>query len=112
MIILGKFVTFKWIILCACIGIFPILIAEPPKTPRKTGHVSVVGSGFSGLASALYLRKKGYNVTVFEKNKVAGGRAATYEEKGFKFDIGPSWLWMPDVFDEFFNDFHYQPKYT
>ena len=49
--------------------------------------------------------KKGYNVSVFEKNKNFGGRARQFESDGFTFDMGPSWYWMPDVFERFFNDF-------
>ena len=68
--------------------------------------VSIVGSGFSSLASACYLAKNGFEVTVFEKNSSLGGRARQFSKKGFTFDMGPSWYWMPDVFDKFFNDFN------
>ena len=51
------------------------------------------------------MSKKGYNVSVFEKNKNFGGRARQFESDGFTFDMGPSWYWMPDVFERFFNDF-------
>lgn len=64
--------------------------------------VIVIGSGFSGLSAAANLAHKGYDVTVLEKNATAGGRARQYEAKGFVFDMGPSWYWMPDVFDNFF----------
>lgn len=67
--------------------------------------ISVIGSGFAGLSAACYLSKNGYDVTVFEKNSQAGGRARTINEAGFLFDMGPSWYWMPDVFEDFFNDF-------
>ncbi|MEO5905730.1 MAG: FAD-dependent oxidoreductase, partial [Saprospiraceae bacterium] len=65
----------------------------------------VIGSGFSSLSAASYLAKAGYEVTVLEKNGEAGGRARTWSDKGFTFDIGPTWYWMPDVFENFFADF-------
>ena len=64
-------------------------------------NIAVIGSGFSGLSCAASLAQKGYQVTVFEKNKTLGGRARQFTEKGFKFDMGPSWYWMPDVFERF-----------
>ena len=69
------------------------------------GIVSIIGGGFSGLSAACYAAKNGNKVTIFEKNKKVGGRASLYSEDGFTFDMGPSWYWMPDVFDRFFNDF-------
>ena len=68
-------------------------------------QIFIIGSGFSSLSAACYLSKKGYNVSVFEKNKNFGGRARQFESDGFTFDMGPSWYWMPDVFERFFNDF-------
>ncbi len=65
----------------------------------------VIGAGFSGLSSAAYLAKAGYQVTILEKHNSPGGRARKFSEAGFTFDMGPSWYWMPDVFDSFFNDF-------
>ncbi len=67
--------------------------------------VAIIGSGFSSLAAASYLAKAGYDVTVYEKNSTLGGRARQLKSDGFTFDIGPTWYWMPDVFDVFFNDF-------
>src|SRR5688572_19936650 len=67
--------------------------------------VSLIGSGFSGLASASLLAREGFEVTVFEKNTTAGGRARKFEANGFVFDMGPSWYWMPDVFEKYFNLF-------
>lgn len=67
--------------------------------------VVVIGAGFSGLATACYLAKAGYTVTILEKNAWVGGRAHTVKEKGFSFDFGPSWYWMPEVFEQFFSDF-------
>jgi phytoene desaturase len=68
--------------------------------------VGVIGAGFSGLASACMLAKDGYQVTVFEKNDTPGGRARKFLADGFTFDMGPSWYWMPDVFEQFFNTFN------
>ena len=67
--------------------------------------IFIIGSGFSSISSATYLAKKGYEVTVFEKNPTVGGRARQFKKFGFTFDIGPSWYWMPDVFESYFNDF-------
>lgn len=67
--------------------------------------VIIIGSGFSSLASACYMAKAGYSVEVLEKNEQIGGRASMLEMDGFKFDMGPSWYWMPDVFERFFADF-------
>lgn len=67
--------------------------------------ISVIGSGFSGLAAACFAAKQGHEVTVFEKNETLGGRARMYQELGFTFDMGPSWYWMPDVFENFFSQF-------
>jgi phytoene desaturase len=65
-------------------------------------RVSVIGAGFSGIAAASCLAKEGFNVTVFEKNSLPGGRARKFETNGFVFDMGPSWYWMPDVFERYF----------
>ena len=67
--------------------------------------VIVIGSGFAGLSAACHLAKAGYQVTVLEKNEQVGGRARTLSVDGFHFDMGPSWYWMPDVFERFFNQF-------
>ena len=67
--------------------------------------VVIIGSGFSSLASAAYMAKVGYKVTVLEKNEQLGGRASVLEMDGYRFDMGPSWYWMPDVFERFFADF-------
>ena len=69
--------------------------------------VIVIGSGFAGLSSATFLAKAGYDVTVLEKNDSLGGRARVWETEGFKFDMGPSWYWMPDVFERYFKSFGY-----
>lgn len=67
--------------------------------------VAVIGSGFAGLSAASCLAKDGFDVTVYEKNDQPGGRARKFESEGFTFDMGPSWYWMPDVFERFFNNF-------
>ena len=72
--------------------------------------IKIIGSGFSSLAAACYLAKKGHEVTVFEKNGSIGGRARQLKKEGFTFDMGPSWYWMPDVFERFFGDFNKKPS--
>ena len=67
--------------------------------------VIVIGSGFSGLSAATCLAEAGYEVTVLEKNSTPGGRARSLSAGGYTFDMGPSWYWMPDVFESFFNRF-------
>ncbi len=65
--------------------------------------VIIVGAGFGGLSLAAMLSKKGFDVSVYEKNEQIGGRARVIKEKGYTFDMGPSWYMMPDVFENFFN---------
>ena len=65
----------------------------------------VIGSGFSGISAASHLAKNGWNVKVLEKNDSIGGRARKFENSGFTFDMGPSWYWMPDIFEKYFNSF-------
>lgn len=67
--------------------------------------VVVIGSGFAGLSAASFMAKEGWDVTVLEKNATAGGRARQLKENGFTFDMGPSFYWMPDVFDRYFAQF-------
>ena len=67
--------------------------------------IIIIGSGFSSLSASCYLAKLGYDVSVYEKNATVGGRARQLIKEGFTFDIGPSWYWMPDIFDKFFADF-------
>jgi phytoene desaturase len=67
--------------------------------------VAIIGSGFAGLSAACYLAKEGFSVEVFEKNSTLGGRARKFDQDGFMFDMGPSWYWMPEVFENFFNHF-------
>lgn len=70
-----------------------------------SSSVVIVGSGFSGLSAASFMAKAGWDVTVIEKNATPGGRAKQLKEGGFTFDMGPSWYWMPDVFENYFNKF-------
>jgi phytoene desaturase len=72
--------------------------------------VIVIGAGFAGLAAATKLADEGYEVRILEKNSVAGGRARLFEEDGFKFDMGPSWYWMPDIFERYFAEFNKKPS--
>jgi phytoene desaturase len=67
--------------------------------------VIVIGSGFAGLSAATNLAVKGYDVTVLEKNNCPGGRARVFKQNGFTFDMGPSWYWMPEVFEQYFEKF-------
>ncbi|MFM9006137.1 MAG: phytoene desaturase family protein, partial [Flavobacteriales bacterium] len=72
-----------------------------------TKKVHIIGSGISSLSTASFLAKAGYNVQIFEKNDSIGGRARQFEIQGFVFDMGPSWYWMPDVFEKFYKQFGY-----
>ncbi|MDI6050525.1 phytoene desaturase family protein [Flavobacterium sp. XS2P24] len=72
---------------------------------REIKKITIIGSGFSSLAASCYLAQSGHDVTVYEKNATIGGRARQLKMEGFTFDMGPSWYWMPDVFDRFFADF-------
>ncbi|MDQ0968212.1 phytoene desaturase [Flavobacterium sp. W4I14] len=73
---------------------------------EKKPTVIIIGAGFAGLAAAALLAKYGCDVTVIEKNQMAGGRARTWQKDGFLFDMGPSWYWMPDVFENYYNIFN------
>jgi len=72
--------------------------------------VIVIGSGFAGLSAATSLAQQGYDVTILEKNSVPGGRARQFKAEGFAFDMGPSWYWMPDVFEQYFARFNKKPS--
>jgi phytoene desaturase len=67
--------------------------------------VIVIGSGFAGLSAASFMAKEGWDVTLIEKNETPGGRARQLKENGFTFDMGPSFYWMPDVFERYFVQF-------
>ncbi|MFA5556373.1 MAG: phytoene desaturase family protein [Flavobacteriaceae bacterium] len=71
--------------------------------------LAIIGSGFSGLSAAAYAAKSGYEVHVFEKHNGSGGRARQFTtDQGYVFDMGPSWYWMPDIIENFFEDFGYK----
>src|SRR6056297_1509292 len=72
--------------------------------------VVVIGGGFGGLSAACYLARDGYDVTLLEKNDHVGGRGMVMKDRGFTFDLGPSWYMMPDVFEDFFADFGKKPS--
>jgi len=77
--------------------------------PKK--HVVVIGSGFAGLSAATHLAStNSCSVTLLEKNDSPGGRARKFEHQGFVFDMGPSWYWMPDVFEDYFAHFGKKPS--
>lgn len=71
-------------------------------------NIRVIGSGFAGLSAASFLAKAGHQVHLHEKNSCLGGRARVFEAEGFTFDMGPSWYWMPDVFEKYFGQFGHQ----
>lgn len=72
--------------------------------------LTIIGSGFAGLSAACYAAKDGFEVHLLEKNESPGGRASKFHAEGFMFDMGPSWYWMPDVFETFFGDFGKKPS--
>ena len=75
---------------------------------KRTKKIIVIGSGISSLTCAAHLAKAGHQVTILEKNETIGGRARKFTtDSGFIFDMGPSWYWMPEVFEKFYNEFGY-----
>jgi phytoene desaturase len=72
---------------------------------KDSKKIVVIGAGFAGLAAAAKLAQAGHDVHLIEKNDQTGGRARIWEKDGFTFDMGPSWYWMPEVFDNFFKEF-------
>ena len=72
----------------------------------RAEEVIIIGSGFAGLSAACFMAKAGSEVIVLEKNDQPGGRARRLLVDGFSFDMGPSWYWMPDIFERFFNQFN------
>jgi 1-hydroxy-2-isopentenylcarotenoid 3,4-desaturase len=74
----------------------------------RNGHgdrIVVVGAGIGGMAAAALLARRGFQVTVVERNDQAGGRARIWQQDGYTFDMGPSWYLMPEVFERFFAEF-------
>jgi len=71
----------------------------------KQKKITLLGSGIASLSCASFLAKAGHDVTILEKNDTTGGRARQFEANGFTFDMGPSWYWMPDVFEDFYQKF-------
>ncbi|MEQ8425769.1 MAG: FAD-dependent oxidoreductase, partial [Cyclobacteriaceae bacterium] len=67
--------------------------------------IAVIGAGFAGISAATTLAANNFDVTVYEKNSTTGGRARKFDSDGFVFDMGPSWYWMPDVFEKYFSRF-------
>ena len=80
-------------------------VDRPDCSSLEDETIVIVGSGFGGLSAACYLADAGADVTVLEKNEQLGGRASRLEADGFRFDMGPSWYLMPDVFERFFGHF-------
>ena len=72
---------------------------------RNKKNICIIGSGFAGLSAATHLVEEGNNVYILEKNSTNGGRARKFNSKGFTFDMGPSWYWMPDVIETYFKTF-------
>ena len=72
--------------------------------------IVVIGSGFAGMSAASFMAKAGWDVTVLEKHALPGGRGREFSQDGFTFDMGPSWYWMPDVFERYFSCFDKQVK--
>ena len=67
--------------------------------------IAVLGAGLGGLAAAIHLSSKGYDVTLFEKNEDSGGKIGIIQENGFTFDTGPSVITLPFVIDDIFSSF-------
>ena len=82
------------------------IIASIKTRMSKNKKVNIIGAGLAGLSASCFLAQAGFEVSVFEKNSKPGGRANFFEVDGFKFDMGPSWYWLPDVFENFFKSFN------
>lgn len=76
----------------------------------RTKQAVIIGGGLAGLSAACYMARAGYRTILLEKNKAVGGRAQFAEDKGYKFNLGPSWYVMPDIYEDFFNDFGQKPE--
>ena len=90
-----------------CLSFLLLLLNKNIPVNKK---IAIIGSGFSALSAACYLAKAGNEVVIYEKNATIGGRARQLKKEGFTFDIGPTWYWMPDVFERFFSDFDKKPS--
>ena len=73
---------------------------------NKNKKIIVIGSGFGGIASALRMRAKGYQVTLLEKHPDLGGRARVFKKDGFTYDGGPTVITAPYLFEELFSLFN------
>ncbi len=72
---------------------------------KQKKRIVILGSGISALSAAALLAREGHEVNILEKNETTGGRARVFSERGFTFDMGPSWYWMPEVFENFYRQF-------
>jgi len=76
----------------------------------RTKQAVIIGGGLAGLSAACYMARAGYRTIILEKNSAVGGKSQFTEDQGFKFSLGPSWYIMPDVYEDFFNDFGQNPE--
>lgn len=76
----------------------------------RTKQAVIIGGGFAGLSAACYMARAGYRVILLEKNQQVGGRSQFFEDAGFKFNLGPDWYIMPDIYEDFFKDFGFQTE--
>jgi len=88
-------------------GLFLYLHPSSTMSEASMQDIMVIGSGFASLSAACFLAQSGLGVTVVEKNQDLGGRCRAFDAAGFTFDMGPSWYWMPDVFERFYQQFGY-----
>ena len=77
---------------------------------KSSKTAAVIGSGIAGIATALRLRKLGYDVTVFEANDYPGGKLTAFDQDGYRFDAGPSLFTLPYLVDELFELFDLNPR--
>ncbi|MNK00755.1 Dehydrosqualene desaturase [compost metagenome] len=82
-----------------------MFVVHPKMNQETSPNTVIIGAGFAGLSAAITLADSGHSVTVVEKNTEIGGRARVFKKDGFTFDMGPSWYWMPEVMEKFFNQF-------